>query len=77
MSDMYRQEMMRKVKSGGGRNAGKTQEKITMLACRNIELSHEVARLRRALDNIKIRAYELGQRELHDMALAPLQEAEQ
>jgi hypothetical protein len=27
---------------------------------------------RRALDNIKVRAYELGQRELHDMALDAL-----
>jgi hypothetical protein len=32
----------------------------------------ELARLRRALDNIKIRAYELNQREIHDMALEAL-----
>jgi len=31
-----------------------------------------VKRLRRALDNIKVRAYELGEIELHDMALAAL-----
>jgi hypothetical protein len=29
--------------------------------------------LRRHLDNIKIRSYELGKKELHDMALAALQ----
>jgi hypothetical protein len=28
--------------------------------------------LRRHLDNIKVRSYELGQRELHDMALSAL-----
>ncbi len=33
----------------------------------------QIARLRRALDNIKIRGYELGQREIHDMALAALE----
>lgn len=33
-----------------------------------------VRKLRRSLDNIKIRSYELGQRELHDMALAALEE---
>jgi hypothetical protein len=33
----------------------------------------EIKRLRRALDNIKVRAYELGQRELHDQALAALE----
>ena len=31
-------------------------------------------RLRRSVDNIKIRSYELGQRELHDMSLAALKE---
>lgn len=36
------------------------------------EESEEVAEMRRSLDNIKVRAYELGQRELHDMALAAL-----
>jgi len=38
------------------------------------ELEAENKRLRHDLDNIKIRSYELGQRELHDMALAPLKE---
>ena len=33
----------------------------------------ELAELRRGVDNLKIRSYELGQRELHDMALALLQ----
>lgn len=32
----------------------------------------EIKRLRRALDNIKVRAYELGQIELHDQALRAL-----
>ena len=32
----------------------------------------QLAQLRRGLDNIKVRSYELGQRELHDMALAEL-----
>ena len=29
----------------------------------------ELAELRRGVDNIKIRSYELGQQQLHDMAL--------
>lgn len=33
-----------------------------------------IRRLRCALDNIKVRAYELGQIELHDQALAALQD---
>ena len=33
-----------------------------------------IEKLRRAIDNIKVRAYEQGQKELHDMALAALQE---
>ena len=37
------------------------------------ELEADNKRLRRGVDNIKIRAYELGQRELHDTALAALQ----
>jgi len=36
------------------------------------ELQAENAKLRRSIDNIKVRSYELGQRELHDMALAAL-----
>ena len=32
----------------------------------------ELAELRRGVDNIKIRSYELGQHELHDKALALL-----
>ena len=39
----------------------------------NMSLASENAKLRRSLDNIKIRSYELGQRELHDMALAALE----
>jgi hypothetical protein len=35
-----------------------------------------IERLRRDLDNIKVRSYELNQRELHDMALAALREGE-
>jgi hypothetical protein len=35
-------------------------------------LLEEVTNLRRGLDNIKVRAYELGQSELHDMALHEL-----
>ena len=35
-------------------------------------LFNQIAELRRSLDNIKVRAYELGQPELHDMALAAL-----
>jgi predicted RNase H-like nuclease (RuvC/YqgF family) len=35
-------------------------------------LSKENERLRRGLDNVKVRAYELGQIELHDMALEAL-----
>lgn len=33
----------------------------------------DTATLRRALDRIKVRSYELGQKELHDMALEALQ----
>lgn len=33
----------------------------------------EIKRLRRSLDSIKVRAYELGQKELHDMALKTLE----
>ena len=40
---------------------------------RNAELSLRNFYLRRALDNIKIRAYELGVKEIHDMALEALQ----
>lgn len=39
-------------------------------------LKEENAAMRRSLDNIKVRSYELGQRELHDMALAALLEVE-
>ena len=35
----------------------------------------KIDELRRAIDNIKVRAYELGQKELHDMALAALEKA--
>ena len=38
------------------------------------ELEAENKRLRRSVDNIKIRSYELGQRELHDMAWSALKE---
>ena len=42
---------------------------------RRIErLEAKVAKLRRSLDNIKVRGYELGQKEIHDMALEALQE---
>jgi len=58
-----------------------------ILAIGNAELRIEVDRLTaeleqvkadhaelvRALDNIKIRGYELGSREIHDMALAAIQ----
>lgn len=37
------------------------------------ELEAENRRLRRGMDNIKVRAYELGQIELHDKALAALE----
>ena len=33
-----------------------------------------IAEPRRGVDNIKVRSYELGQQELHDMALSLLQE---
>ena len=42
--------------------------------CRIQQLEVENAKLRRAIDDIKIRSYELGQRELHDMALDVLKE---
>jgi len=38
-------------------------------------LEQKVKELRRHLDNIKVRSYELGQRELHDMALSALKES--
>ena len=41
-----------------------------------LKLEAENAKLRRAIDNIKIRSYELGQRELHDMALDALKETD-
>ena len=37
------------------------------------ELEAELAKLRRGVDNIQARSYELGQRELHDMAKAILE----
>ena len=37
-----------------------------------ISAAERIQQLRRALDNIKIRAWELGQPELHDMTLAAL-----
>jgi len=44
------------------------------LWCRQDEKREvENAKLRRGVDNIKVRSYELGQRELHDMALAALE----
>jgi hypothetical protein len=43
-----------------------------LLELRIQELEAERVRLRRALDNIKIRSYELNERELHDMALEAL-----
>jgi hypothetical protein len=36
------------------------------------QLNSDGVRLRRSIDDIKVRAYELGQRELHDLALAAL-----
>tara|TARA_R100000951_G_scaffold96780_1_gene86199 strand:- start:337 stop:534 length:198 start_codon:yes stop_codon:yes gene_type:complete len=40
------------------------------------ERDEEIARLRRALDSIKVRSRELGRSELHGMALSALQEKE-
>lgn len=51
--------------------AQKWADTQAMLFKRNYE---EISRLRRALDNIKVRAYELNQKELHDMALEALQD---
>ena len=45
---------------------------ISGLQAENLELQAELADLRRGVDNIKIRSYELGQHELHDKALALL-----
>lgn len=53
-------------------------EKAELIATEAIAietLNMEVIVLRRAMDNLKVRSYELGQRELHDMALAALQES--
>jgi hypothetical protein len=46
---------------------------IDPLRKRIAKLEAEKVKLRRQLDNIKVRSYELGQRELHDMALAALE----
>ena len=40
------------------------------------ELEAELKRLRRGIDYLKVRSYELGQRELHDAALALLEKGE-
>ena len=40
------------------------------------QYADELDRLCREIDNIKVRAYELGQKELHDMALAALEKAQ-
>jgi len=42
---------------------------LDMSANREAKLITELKALRRGVDNLKVRAYELGQRELHDMAL--------
>ena len=47
---------------------------LNTLCFRMEKQADEIDGLRRSLDNIKVRAYELGQKELHDMALKPLQE---
>lgn len=57
------------------RDAANRIADIRDAANRIAELEAEVNRMRRALDNIKIRGHELGQREMHDMALAALQES--
>ena len=47
-------------------------KRIAELETENKGLIDKNKRLRRALDNVKIRGYELGQKEIHDMALAAL-----
>ena len=49
-------------------------EEIARLKAENAKLKTEVRRLRRVLDDINIRAYEFGVRELHDQALAALKD---
>lgn len=41
--------------------------------CREDKLEAENKALRRTIDNIRIRSYELGRRELHDRALKALE----
>ena len=40
------------------------------------EQKEEIETLRRGIDTIKVRSYELGHRKIHDMALALLQSTE-
>ena len=47
-------------------------DQIEAQQARIAELEQQLAELRRGVDNIKIRSYELGQHELHDKALALL-----
>lgn len=44
-------------------------DQIEAQQARIAELEQQLAELRRGVDNLKIRSYELGQQELHDMAL--------
>ena len=50
------------------------EEGYDIIAAGMTALEAEVEALRRSIDNVKVRAYELGQKELHDMALAALLE---
>jgi hypothetical protein len=52
-----------------------TDRRMQLDLRRLVDLELEVKRLRRRIDNIKIRSYELGQKELHNMALEALQDA--
>ena len=51
-------------------------EILQLEQARIAELEAELKRLRWGIDDLKVRSYELGQRELHDAALALLEKGE-
>lgn len=52
----------------------KEQNKKLMGCSRHPADAEEIKRLRRALDNIKVLGYDLGQKQFHDIALTALKE---
>lgn len=66
--ELWNAAMVEKAASGG------TLDGYREMAMRIEDLEREKKRLRRGIDDIKIHGYETGQPDLHDMALALLQQ---